>query len=68
MELLQSLTKEYCIIQENNQLKEVDKKGCDSVLLGTQKGYPSHRFYLKNGFEEIEDAVLLFYEPAEVSV
>ena len=42
-------------------LKEVAKKGCDSVLLGTQKGYPSHQFYLKNGFEEIE-SVLLYKE------
>ena len=32
--------------------------GCDSVLLGTQKGFPSHRFYLKNGFLEIGSALL----------
>ena len=42
-------------------LKEVAKIGCDSVLLGTQKGYPSHQFYLKNGFWEIE-SVLLYKE------
>ena len=35
--------------------------GCDSVLLGTQKDFPSHRFYLKNGFSEIE-SVLLYKE------
>ena len=35
--------------------------GCDSVLLGTQKDFPSHRFYLKNGFSEV-DSVLLFKE------
>lgn len=39
-------------------LKEVAKMGCDSVLLGTQKGYPSHQFYLKNGFLEIESVLL----------
>lgn len=37
------------------------EKGCDSILLGTQKGYPSHRFYMGNGFREI-DSVLLFRE------
>ena len=42
-------------------LKEVAKLGCDSVLLGTQKDYPSHHFYLKNGFEEVE-SVLLYKE------
>lgn len=41
-----------------NALRE---KGCDSILLGTQKGYPSHRFYIENGFREI-DSVLLFRE------
>lgn len=46
-------------------LKEVVKKGCDSVLLGTQKGYPSHRFYVKNGFQEIE-SVLLYKEMEEI--
>ena len=35
--------------------------GCDSVLLGTQKDFPSHRFYLKNGFSEV-DSVLLYKE------
>lgn len=42
-------------------LKEAGKLGCDSVLLGTQRNYPSHHFYLKNGFEEIE-SVLLYKE------
>ena len=36
----------------------LDEK-CDSILLGTQKGYPAHRFYLKNDFQEI-DSVLLY--------
>ena len=38
-----------CIVQEN----------CDSILLGTQRNYPAHRFYLKNDFKEI-DSVLLY--------
>ncbi len=39
--------------------------GCDSILLGTQRGYPSHRFYMENGFREIE-SVLLFREVERV--
>ena len=38
--------------------EEAKKMGCDSILLGTQRGFPSHRFYLKNGFREIETALL----------
>lgn len=41
--------------------KEVEKLGCDSILLGTQKDFPAHRFYLKNGFQEVE-SVLLYKE------
>ena len=41
--------------------EEAKELGCDSVLLGTQKDFPSHRFYLKNGFSEIE-FVLLYKE------
>ena len=32
--------------------------GCDSVLLGTQKDFPSYKFYIKNGFSEIDSALL----------
>ena len=39
----------------------VSKENCDSVLLGTQRGFPVHHFYLKNGFQEI-DSVLLYRE------
>ena len=42
-------------------LNKAAELGCDSVLLGTQKGYPSHRFYVKNGFQEVE-SVLLYKE------
>ena len=34
--------------------------GADCILLGTQRGFPSHAFYLKNGFEEINSSVLLY--------
>ncbi len=36
-------------------------ENCDSILLGTQRGCPAHKFYLKNGFKEIE-SVLLYKE------
>lgn len=39
----------------------VANENCDSILLGTQRDYPAHRFYLKNGFEKI-DSVLLHRE------
>ena len=39
----------------------VANENCDSILLGTQRGYPAHEFYLKNGFKEI-DSVLLYRE------
>ena len=39
----------------------VSSENCDSVLLGTQRGYPAHQFYLKNGSQEI-DSVLLYRE------
>lgn len=39
---------------------EAAKLGCDSIILGTQKDFPSHHFYLKNGFQEVES--VLFYK------
>lgn len=39
----------------------VANENCDSMLLGTQRGYPAHNFYLKNNFQEI-DSVLLYRE------
>ena len=40
----------------------IRNKGMDSILLGTVKDYPSHKFYLKNGFREIDSSILLFKE------
>lgn len=42
-------------------MEKAREMGCDSVLLGTQKGFPSHEFYLKMGFREIE-SVLMYRE------
>ena len=41
--------------------ERVSLENCDSVLLGTQRGFPAHHFYLKNGFKET-DSVLLYRE------
>lgn len=37
---------------------EAAKLGCDSLILGTQRDFPSHHFYLKNGFQEVESVLL----------
>lgn len=36
--------------------------GCDSMLLATQRNYPSHHFYIKNGFRSLNSSVHLFRE------
>ncbi|MBE6900090.1 MAG: GNAT family N-acetyltransferase [Ruminococcaceae bacterium] len=41
--------------------EKAKESGCDSVLLGTLRDFPSHKFYLKNGFSEV-DSVLLYKE------
>lgn len=42
--------------------QQLEALECDSILLGTQRDYPAHKFYVKNGFREIESSVLLYYE------
>ena len=34
--------------------------GCDSALLATQRDFPAHRFYAKNGFVPLDTSVQLF--------
>ena len=41
--------------------EKAKESGCDSVLLATLRNFPSHKFYLKNGFSEV-DSVLLYKE------
>ena len=38
--------------------EEAKMLGCDCVMLGTQRDFPSHKFYLKNGFSEIESVLM----------
>lgn len=60
---------DFCIAPEFQRqgyggrfLREIAAKvrtfGCDSILLGTQRGYPSHKLYLKEGFREIESVLM----------
>ena len=41
---------------------EADRKsaGCVSIVLQTTRGYPSERFYLKNGFQRSPDMITLY--------
>ena len=55
---LESQRKGYGTLFIHSFLKEAKKLGCDSVLLNTQRNFPSHKFYLKNGFSEIESVLL----------
>jgi GNAT superfamily N-acetyltransferase len=44
-------------------LKEIEKmnelKGVNGIILNTEKGYSSYDFYIKNGFNSINDLVVL---------
>lgn len=42
--------------------EELLKEDIRSILLGTHRDFPSHQFYLKNGFREIPRTVLLYSE------
>ena len=39
--------------------KEALSLGCDCIMLSTQRGYPAHDFYLKNGFTEVDSVQLV---------
>lgn len=41
--------------------EEAKMLGCDSIMLGTRRDFPLHKFYLKNSFSEV-DSVLLYKE------
>ena len=61
---------EFCVNYEDQGkgigsefLKEIEKdikeKGLNGFLLNTEKGYPSEKFYLKNGFKQINNFIVL---------
>ncbi|MBE6049012.1 MAG: GNAT family N-acetyltransferase [Clostridium sp.] len=39
--------------------KDIQNKGLNGILLNTEKGYKSYDFYVKNGFKQIDDLVVL---------
>ena len=39
--------------------EEARSLGCDCIMLSTQRGYPAHDFYLKNGFTEVDSVQLV---------
>lgn len=41
---------------------ELKKYNVDSIILNTVKNFPSHKFYIKNQFKEINSSVLLLKE------
>jgi GNAT superfamily N-acetyltransferase len=41
-------------IEEN-----VHKQGMNTIILNTERGFPSHNFYLKNGFRVINNLIVL---------
>ncbi|MDN6501006.1 MAG: GNAT family N-acetyltransferase, partial [Tetragenococcus koreensis] len=38
---------------------DIKKKGMNAIILNTVKGFPSESFYLKNGFQLLEETVFL---------
>lgn len=39
---------------------EAARLGADCVLLGTQRDFPAHAFYLKHGFTDVDGAALMY--------
>lgn len=40
-------------------LKDIKQKGINAIILNTEKGFPSERFYLKNGFRAFSELIVL---------
>jgi Acetyltransferases len=39
--------------------EDIKKQGMNAIILNTEKDYPSHKFYEKNGFKTLGDLVVL---------
>ncbi|MDS0524326.1 GNAT family N-acetyltransferase [Clostridium sp. SHJSY1] len=61
---------QFCVCYElqgqgigSDFLKEIEedikKQGLNGIILNTEKGYPSEKFYLKNGFKTIDELIVL---------
>ena len=42
------------LIEKDMRLKEMN-----AIILNTERGFPSEKFYLKNGFDKLEELVIL---------
>ena len=42
--------------------EDLRASGCDSVLLATQRDFPSHHFYIRNGFVPLDSSIQLYRE------
>lgn len=38
---------------------DIKSKGMNAIILNTEKGYPSEKFYLKNNFDALDELVVL---------
>lgn len=38
---------------------ELESEGLDGIILNTERGYPSEKFYIKNGFKELKGLITL---------
>lgn len=38
---------------------DIKEKQMNAIILNTNKGFPAEQFYLKNGFEQLEDIIVL---------
>lgn len=39
--------------------KDLNEKNINAMILNTEKGYPSEAFYQKNGFDKLEELIVL---------
>lgn len=39
--------------------EDIKRKGMNAIILNTEKGYPSQKFYEKNGFKILSDLIIL---------
>lgn len=38
---------------------DIKRMGLNAIMLNTEKGYPAEKFYRKNGFDVLEDMIIL---------
>ena len=45
--------------------REIRMEKMNAIILNTERGFPSEKFYLKNGFESVDELITLIKYPAE---